>query len=488
MQTIMKPISGGSFRDGNPYTGDPGTIVTAEWLNSVQSAVIANQEELLSILNDSGQAIDAKRKDQLLQAIKQIAWGDTVRPTTLAAYGVTDGATKTEVKAAAPAGEVAHFAMEAAPAGWLKANGATVSRSQYADLYKALGDRFTPKQANVQAMLRLDAADGLSDRVGGGAVSLLGGANLSNGQAKFGSLSLKTATNGGYASFVLAEAFNPNAFTIEGWHYPTFEGSGSSYGYSCSWITSVGNGAITSAGISLAIDKATKAPLIWVSNSYTDIFIHTAFGEAGVFASSRWYHIAFGYDGTTYRLWVDGKVVWSQAQSRKISSASTLFFGVEASLANPSGSAVGYYQDWKVSKENRYSANFTPPTTPTTYQLDMSARNEFYLPDLRGEFVRGWDDRRGVDGGRLLAAAQPASEIAANILTNGSNAYPQFRFIEPAAQNWNLGEVAVPADGYPQSSGQIKRDLSSTTYQLTGGAGAVSFRPRNIALLACIKY
>ena len=30
----------------------------------------------------------------------------------------------------------------------------------------------------------------------------------------------------------------------------------------------------------------------------------------------------------------------------------------------------------------------------------------FNLPDLRGEFVRGWDDGRGIDSGRAFASVQ----------------------------------------------------------------------------------
>jgi Phage Tail Collar Domain len=39
----------------------------------------------------------------------------------------------------APAGMVAHFATSAAPTGWLKANGAVVSRSTYVSLFSAIG-------------------------------------------------------------------------------------------------------------------------------------------------------------------------------------------------------------------------------------------------------------------------------------------------------------------------------------------------------------
>lgn len=41
-----------------------------------------------------------------------------------------------------PSGAVAHFAMNTAPTGWLKANGALVSRSTYANLFAAIGTTF----------------------------------------------------------------------------------------------------------------------------------------------------------------------------------------------------------------------------------------------------------------------------------------------------------------------------------------------------------
>nr|WP_248691061.1 phage tail protein [Escherichia coli] len=43
------------------------------------------------------------------------------------------------------------------------------------------------------------------------------------------------------------------------------------------------------------------------------------------------------------------------------------------------------------------------------------------LPDLRGEFIRGWDDGRGVDSGRGLLTAQAETKIT-NHHGNGGNA------------------------------------------------------------------
>lgn len=49
---------------------------------------------------------------------------------------------KDETRQMAPAGMVAHFARSTAPAGWLKASGAAVSRVAYADLFAAIGTTF----------------------------------------------------------------------------------------------------------------------------------------------------------------------------------------------------------------------------------------------------------------------------------------------------------------------------------------------------------
>ncbi|MDI5035967.1 YcjX family protein, partial [Salmonella enterica subsp. enterica serovar Montevideo] len=36
--------------------------------------------------------------------------------------------------------------------------------------------------------------------------------------------------------------------------------------------------------------------------------------------------------------------------------------------------------------------------------LGLASANK--LPDLRGEFIRGWDDGRGIDAGRVLLSIQ----------------------------------------------------------------------------------
>ncbi|NJB67208.1 phage-related tail fiber protein [Desulfobaculum xiamenense] len=88
----------------------------------------------------------------------------------------------------------------------------------------------------------------------------------------------------------------------------------------------------------------------------------------------------------------------------------------------------------------------------------------FNLPDLRGEFVRGWDDGRGVDAGRALGSAQ-GDEIKAHD---------------------HQQRIAFSGDSTScaRDGGHLPGAFGGTT-SMTGGPET---RPRNVALMYCIKY
>jgi len=94
----------------------------------------------------------------------------------------------------------------------------------------------------------------------------------------------------------------------------------------------------------------------------------------------------------------------------------------------------------------------------------------FNVPDLRGEFIRGWDDSRGVDIGRVFASAQ---SYAVESHKHGTNVDGHNLF------DASSGSIQVPYGG-------------AGTYPGTNFAmnhyGGTETRPRNIALLHCIKY
>lgn len=148
-------------------------------------------------------------------------------------------------------------------------------------------------------------------------------------------------------------------------------------------------------------------------------------------------------------------------------------------------------------------------------------RTTFNLPDLRGEFVRGWDNGRGADSGRAFGSAQTAAMAehfhGFGIMTSTDDMLMPYR-------TWNDTEmmdgVVICGEGnaivkrkfssekaelvYPLSSG--KWGITNGTYNTTAGdwtdvgtnifhiatrnaqlTGKGETRPRNIALLACIK-
>lgn len=92
------------------------------------------------------------------------------------------------------------------------------------------------------------------------------------------------------------------------------------------------------------------------------------------------------------------------------------------------------------------------------------------LPDLRGEFLRGWDDGRGVDSGRALLSSQ-ADDIKKFVLkyfgpSAGTGTTTVF-----ALQN---GMNGIYTTGISQTGGAATVDA----FQIPGGAET---RPRNIA-------
>lgn len=78
--------------------------------------------------------------------------GDNIEALAFKAFAIADAYTKLDSDAKytprtleaqlAPPGMVSWFARETAPAGWLKANGSTVSRTTHAALFAAIGTRF----------------------------------------------------------------------------------------------------------------------------------------------------------------------------------------------------------------------------------------------------------------------------------------------------------------------------------------------------------
>lgn len=74
MRPLMPPVQtpDNLFHDGNPLTGELGTIVDAEHLNNVQGSVIDIQSELITVLSAASINVDPSKQNQLLTALKAL--------------------------------------------------------------------------------------------------------------------------------------------------------------------------------------------------------------------------------------------------------------------------------------------------------------------------------------------------------------------------------------------------------------------------------
>ena len=89
MNSLIPPIGTADnlFHDGNPATGELGTIVSAEWLNNIQGAMRGNQSELIALLTAAGIEPNAAKADQVLTALRGLFLGKSSQASDAATLG-----------------------------------------------------------------------------------------------------------------------------------------------------------------------------------------------------------------------------------------------------------------------------------------------------------------------------------------------------------------------------------------------------------------
>lgn len=138
-----------------------------------------------------------------------------------------------------------------------------------------------------------------------------------------------------------------------------------------------------------------------------------------------------------------------------------------------------------------YAALFT--AIGTTYGVGNGSTT-FNIPDLRGEFLRGWDNSRGIDTGRVIGSTQTdeveshlhsAGSIITNTIGAHSHTYPIDGNGSAGSGTPYLMQTNLTPAGANASS--IAGDHSHTTSGNTASTGGSETRPRNIAMMYIIK-
>ena len=175
--------------------------------------------------------------------------------------------------------------------------------------------------------------------------------------------------------------------------------------------------------------------------------------------------------------------------TRSTQLATTAFVGAECQIAAPVGSVYTFAgatvpTGWlkcngALLSRTTYASLFA--VIGTTYGAGDGSTT-FALPDLRGEFVRGVDDGRGVDAGRTLGSAQAATRVIRDWWSDNGTGKD--------ALAWNGSAVVCDYDG------SIERVIDAFVPTWNGTKNpdtwirvdGVRARPRNVAMHYIIKY
>lgn len=145
-------------------------------------------------------------------------------------------------------------------------------------------------------------------------------------------------------------------------------------------------------------------------------------------------------------------VIWSDQQSLPIGSVlSYTSSTVPSGFLECDGSAIS---------RTTYASLFA--IVGTTWGIGDGSTT-FNIPDLRGEFVRGWDNGRGVDSGRAFASSQ-ADDFASH----------RHGIQQGAGTTGSLGLLSNDSLGFRPEACDFE--------------GGDETRPKNIAMMYIIKY
>jgi microcystin-dependent protein len=168
----------------------------------------------------------------------------------------------------------------------------------------------------------------------------------------------------------------------------------------------------------------------------------------------------------------------SNANALDDGNLATFAAALRAAFGVPSGSVMAYMSNTGLPAGwlECNGANVQQSAYPGLFAAIGSVYNDggtpggyFKLPDLRGEFLRGWDNGRGVDPSRGFPSSQ-ADALKAH--THGLN------FDLYDENGVTINHIASGGPNLP---------IDTTFTGTTGSTGTTETRPRNVAVVYMIK-
>jgi hypothetical protein len=153
----------------------------------------------------------------------------------------------------------------------------------------------------------------------------------------------------------------PANWTIELWYYPT--STAGSCGIFQSTIPNTLRLMRAGAKLALYMGDGTAYQLSNQQNSTN-------------MANNTWHHIAMSFDGTAYRVFLDGSLTNGITVTTSTSLISSTFNGFNFAT-NGTNILIGSLDEIRISNIARYTANFTPTTSAFTMDSNTMLLNHF---------------------------------------------------------------------------------------------------------------
>lgn len=368
-------------------------------------------------------------------------------PETLAGFGIKDSYTKAEVEAliakasALPVGSIVAFPVDAPPPGFLELDNSVKSSATYPDLSAYLGGKFNKGDEGI------------------------GNFRLPEARGEF----------------------------LRGWDHGRGVDTGREVG-------STQKGTVTTFDSNPNPNLTVEVVQASVAAAQADVFISTDYpGVARTYTTSGVVTSSILADGGVVRprniavMWCIK--AWNAPINQGSIDVAALAKEVErlksavpvgAVLAFPTGIVAPGYLELDGSVQSIATYPDLAAFLGTTYNKGNEGAGNFRLPESRGEFLRGWDHGRGADAGRAIGTYQAEAFAAHNHRYFDGTAAT----FDPAG-NWQGGtingaaaSISVGAFLSPIDNGTTMQMVNATN---TVNAGGAETRPRNLAVMWCIK-
>ena len=264
-----------------------------------------------------------------------------------------------------------------------------------------------------------------------------------------------------------------SSWTVEGYVFKTADAQGTIFDTGGSSSATIGTAVYINTGGDLRLRVRQALSGAVVSQNFP-----------GTVALNRWQHIAISYDGTSIRVFVEGKIIGTISYNTQSSTDSTQNFSIGVYDAGSGGGLGGYFTGFisnlrVIDGTALYTSNFTVPTealtnvTNTTLLCCNSSTSATASIVTPGTITANGDvfaTRNELTGSISLAVPGISTSTGINTVTNGhfDSNVNNWTAVD-ATLTWNAGRIQTNRTGGSGYTGyQAITVESGRRYTLSG--------------------